>query len=170
MYSICKTIISWINEVFNFEKIQFYKYDLLLSLFTKKNFFLTKSISVPSSLSLYILIFIIYYEVHETRVSTKWRQGPCGAARSIIRRQKRIEGGPVWLRESHRARWLWEGEQSVSQERPNGSVWGQQSSLFPKVPLWEGAPACEELALRYCDPRAMDRRGAEQKAGLLLFP
>lgn len=152
------------------KKIQFYKIRFAFVSVYQKNFFNQINLCPSLSLSLYILIFIVYYEVHETRISTKWRQGPCGAARSIIRRQKRIDGGPVWLRESQRAGWLWEGEQSVSEERPNGSVWGQQSSLFPKVPPWEGAQACEELALRYCDPIAMDRRGAEQKAGLLLFP
>lgn len=44
------------------------------------------------------------------------------------------------------------------------SVWGQQSSQYPKVLPWEGAQACEEPALRHRDPTAMDLRGTEQKA------
>lgn len=51
----------------------------------------------------------MYQEVYETEISTKWRQGPYWAARSIIKRQKRIEGGPVWQRECQKPRWLLAG-------------------------------------------------------------
>lgn len=46
-------------------------------------------------------------------ISTEWKQGPPWATRSLIRRQRRIEAGPVWQGASQRARWLQKAEGSI---------------------------------------------------------
>lgn len=62
-------------------------------------------------------------------ISTEWKQGPPWATRSLIRRQRRIEAGPVWQGASQRARWLQKAEGSVTGEtQGEGLEGGQQSS------------------------------------------
>lgn len=60
------------------------------------------------------------------------------------------------------------GERSVTGETQQECP-GLAELTVPKGPIMEGTQACEELALRHRDPIAMDPRGAEQKAALLLF-